>query len=106
MEISPGYQFRRETIMAIGFLIEFPDMSSEQSATILEELGMNGTPPPGQILHVEEPMEGGGTWVVDVWESDEVFQRLIQERLAPIMQRLGVQPPHPAAVWPVTAVLK
>src|SRR4051812_41809601 len=96
----------KEPTMAIGFLIEFPDMSSEQAATVLEELGVNGTPPPGQVLHVEGPMEGGGTRVVDVWESQEVFERFIQERLAPIMQRLGVQPPQPTAVWPITAVLK
>ena len=92
--------------MAIAFLIELSDMSSEQAATVLEELGVNGKPPPGQVLHVEGPMAGGGTRVVDVWESPEVFERFIQERLAPIMQRLGIAPPTPKAVWPVTAVLK
>lgn len=81
-------------------------MSSAQAATVLEELDLGGKPPAGQVLHVEGPMEGGGTRVMDVWESQEAFEGFIHERLAPIMQRLGVTPPTPTVVWPVLAVLK
>lgn len=95
--------------MATAYLIEIPDMNQEQSAAVLRELGLSTTPPPGQILHIEGPMEGGGTRVVDVWESQEVFDAFIRDRLVPAFQKAGVSLPatfQPTAVWPVTAVLK
>jgi hypothetical protein len=92
--------------MAIAFLFELGELSTEQAATVLRELDLGGKPAPGQVLHVEGPMEGGGTRVVDVWESEAAFQSFAQEKLVPIMQRLGVQVPGPRAVWPVTAVIK
>ena len=92
--------------MAIALLFELAELSSEQAAAVLRELDLGGKPAPGQLLHVEGPMEGGGTRVVDVWESEAAFQAFAQEKLGPIMQRLGVQAPGPRAVWPVTAVLK
>jgi hypothetical protein len=95
--------------MATAYVIEIPGMTPEQSAAVLRELGLRDTPPAGQILHVEGPMEGGGTRVVDVWESQEVFDAFIREHLMPAFQRAGVtgaEHLQPKAVWPVTAVLK
>ena len=95
--------------MALAFLIEIPMMDDDQAAAVLRELGLSSTPPAGQILHVEGPMDGGGMRVVDVWESQEVFQTFLQEQLGPAFQRAGVQMPadfQPKAVWPVTAILK
>ena len=92
--------------MATAFLIELPDMSSDQAAAVLQALDLGGKPPAGQVLHLEGPMEGGGTRVVDVWESPEALETFIRERLGPIMLDLGVQPPQPTLTWPVLAVLK
>ena len=47
--------------MATTYVIEIPGMNQEQSAAVLRELGLTNTPPTGQILHIEGPMEGGGT---------------------------------------------
>lgn len=95
--------------MATAYIIEIPGMSSEQSAAVLRELGLSSTPPAGQILHIEGPMEGGGTRVVDVWESQEVFDAFIRDRLQPAFQKAGVTMPadlRPTAAWPVSAILK
>jgi hypothetical protein len=95
--------------MAIAYIIEIPGMNQEQSAAVLRELGLTNTPPSGQILHIEGPMEGGGTRVVDVWESQEVFDAFIRDRLQPAFERAGVSMPpdlRPTAAWPVTAILK
>jgi hypothetical protein len=95
--------------MATAYLIEIPGMNQEQSAAVLRELGLTNTPPPGQILHIEGPMEGGGTRVVDVWESQEVFDAFIRDRLQPAFAKAGVtwSPDlRPTAVWPVSAILK
>ncbi len=94
--------------MAIGYVIEVPGMTQEQGAAVLRELGLKDTPPPGQVLHIEGPMDGG-LRVVDVWESQEAFDAFIRERLAPAFQRVGLPVPdrlEPVATWPVTAVLK
>jgi hypothetical protein len=95
--------------MATAYLIELPGMNQEQSAAVLRELGLTNTPPPGQILHIEGPMEGGGTRVVDVWESPDVFEAFIRDRLQPAFAKAGVTWPadlQPTAVWPVSATLK
>jgi hypothetical protein len=95
--------------MAIAFLIEIPGMTPEHGAAVLRELGLQDRPPAGQILHIEGPMEGGGMRIVDVWESQEVFQAFVQERLAAAFERAGLTLPadmQPTAAWPVTAVLK
>ncbi|HET8628723.1 MAG TPA: hypothetical protein VFL91_14980 [Thermomicrobiales bacterium] len=91
--------------MAIAFLFELPDMSPEQSAAIIREMDLGGKPPAGQILHIEGPMEGGGTRGVDVWESREALEEFVRERLGPIAQRMGIALPEPT-VWPVTPILK
>jgi hypothetical protein len=43
--------------MATAYIIELPGMTSEQSAAVLRNLGLSSTPPAGQILHLEGPME-------------------------------------------------
>jgi hypothetical protein len=95
--------------MATAYVIEIPGMNQEQSAAVLRELGLTNTPPAGQILHIEGPMEGGGTRVVDVWESQEAFDAFIRDRLQPAFAKAGVTWPsdlRPTAVWPVSAILK
>jgi hypothetical protein len=95
--------------MALAFLIEIPNMTPEQGAVVLRELGLKDRPPSGQILHIEGPAEDGIYRVVDVWESAEVFQTFVQEQLGPAFARAGLTLPadmQPKAVWPVTAILK
>jgi hypothetical protein len=91
--------------MAIAFVFELPGLSAEQAAAIIRELDLGGKPPAGQILHVEGPMEGGGTRGMDVWESREALEDFVQTRLGPLMQRMGIIPPPPT-IWPVTTILK
>lgn len=45
--------------MALAFLIEIPDMTTEQGAAVLREIGLTDRPAAGQVLHIEGPMEGG-----------------------------------------------
>jgi hypothetical protein len=95
--------------MALAFLIEIAGMTAEQGAAVLRELGLQNRPPAGQVLHIEGPMDGGGLRIVDVWDSQEVFQTFVQEQLAPAFGRAGVAFPadlQPKAVWPATAILK
>ena len=93
--------------MAVAFLIEIPDFTPEQSAAVLQELGLDKNPAVGQVFHLEGPMEGGGMRIVDVWDSPEAFQAFAQERLAVAFQKAGITFPadmQPNAVWPVTEI--
>ena len=70
-------------------------MSPEQAEQVLQELDLNGRSPEGQIFHAEGALEGGGTWVMDGWESEQVLGAFIEGKLLPIMARLGVAAPQP-----------
>ena len=93
--------------MAVAFLIEIPGFTPEQSAAVLQALGLDKNPAAGQVMHLEGPMDGGMR-VVDVWESEEAFQAFVRDRLAAAFEKGGTTFPadmHPKAVWPVTGIL-
>ena len=90
--------------MALMFLFEFPGGRQEQFDQVLEKLQLGGKSPPGQIFHVEGPMEGG--WrVVDVWESQEAIDKFFQGKLGQALQEAGITAPQPQ-IWPVHLILK
>jgi hypothetical protein len=91
--------------MAIAFLLEFPEGTQGQYDAMIQELNLGGKVAPGGVFHVAGPMEGGGWRVVDVWESQEVFDTFLHEKLGPAMQNAGVQPPQVKA-WPVHNTLR
>jgi hypothetical protein len=77
--------------MAIGLLFEIPGMTQEQYDTALAASGFEATLPPGQLVHMAGPIDGG--WrVIDLWESRADFDRFAAETLAPAM---GGQAPVP-----------
>jgi hypothetical protein len=53
-------------------------------------LNLGGKPPQGQIFHAEGPMEGGGTRVVDVWESQEALDAFLRDHVGPIFRRRNI----------------
>jgi hypothetical protein len=95
--------------MAVAFLMEIPNFTPEQSVVVMQALGLDTNPPVGQLFHLEGPMEGGGMRIVDVWESAEVFQAFVHDRLGAAFAQAGVSLPadmQPTAVWPVTGMMK
>jgi hypothetical protein len=90
--------------MAIGIVIEIPGGTKAQYDAVMQKLQLNGRLPTGGLYHVAGPMEGG--WrVVDVWESEEAFQRFFQTKLGHAIKEAGVPPFHPK-VFPVHNSLK
>jgi hypothetical protein len=90
--------------LAIAMLLEFPGATKEQYNKVIEILQLGGKTGKGGIFHVAGPMEGG--WrVVDVWESQEAFDKFLKEKLANAMQQAGIKPPQPK-VWPVHNILR
>jgi hypothetical protein len=91
-------------IMALTVLYQIPGLTQDQYDQIIETLQAGGITAQGRIYHVAGPMEGG--WqVLDVFESQEAFERFIGGGLGPVMQRLGIAPP-PMTFSPVHNMLR
>jgi hypothetical protein len=50
--------------------------------------GLRDPPPPGLILHLAGPTDEGFR-IIDIWETEEAFNRLRSERLEPAIAALG-----------------
>lgn len=85
--------------MAIAILMEFADVEPGKYDAVVADLNLGGKAAPGGIFHVAGPIEGG--WrIVDVWDSQEVFDAFMRDRLAALLQKHGVPQPR-VSVWPV-----
>jgi hypothetical protein len=82
---------------------EMPGVTAETAARVEVEVGE--APVAGLIAHVSGPTTGG--WrIIDVWESEDDFNRFQAERLNPALQvaRRGVASPgRPFASLSVTS---
>ncbi|MEO8899249.1 MAG: hypothetical protein ABI352_09685 [Candidatus Dormibacter sp.] len=70
--------------------------------------GLGPTPPEGLIVHLAIERQEGGLRYLDVWESEEHWERFAAERLHPVvhpvlMELIGAQPPEPPRT-PLSAV--
>jgi hypothetical protein len=65
--------------------------------------GLEANPPEGGLFHVAGPMPGG--WrVVDIWESEEAFERFAGERPIPAVQQVGVPDMPNPEFYPIEGV--
>ncbi len=85
--------------MAIAVLFEVPGATQEQYDEVVQKLEDAGEGmPAGRLYHVAGPTEHG--WrVVDVWDSQEQFERFGQT-LMPLAKESGL-PEFEPAFWPV-----
>lgn len=88
--------------MAVGLLIEIPGGTQQQYDAVMDRLDLarpDAIWPEGILCHVAGPMEGG--WrVVDVWQSQEHFDRFFREKLEQAIREVGV-PPFQPKTFPV-----
>jgi hypothetical protein len=85
--------------MAVGLVFQFSSGGQAEYDAVMTNLGL-GSPnveqtqpwPDGIISHVAGATDGG--WcVVDVWQSQEHFDRFFAERLGPALEAVGNLPP-------------
>ena len=82
--------------MAVAILSEVPEGTVEMYEAVMEKLGGKGTLAPGHLVHVVGKRAEGGLRVLDVWESNEDFERFDEERLHPAVREVTggrVSPP-------------
>lgn len=96
--------------MAVAVVFEFPGMTQAQyEASAVKVTGGRGAvtslsdwPVPGIVSHTAAPTPDG--WlVVDVWESEEAFERFA-EFIVPTLEELGVPDAQPR-IFPVHTVV-
>jgi hypothetical protein len=77
--------------MATIVYVSVPEGTAQQYDQVLGEVGVQkGSLPPGQLVRVASPAEGG--WrVTAVWESQEAFDAF-RGRLAAAFDKAGVRP--------------
>jgi hypothetical protein len=87
--------------MAVCLVMEFDGIGEAEYESVLQKIDMvHGKIPAaavGGVAHVAGPRDGGGWMVVDVWESQNHFDRFLQEHLAPAMATSGVPEPKVSA---------
>jgi hypothetical protein len=74
--------------MAVCLIFEQPGMTEAQYDQVRNEAAGDG-PPPGGLHHIAGPTDNGW-YVIELWESQEHFQRFLDQRLSAALQRAGI----------------
>ena len=77
-------------MMATGMLMEMDTMTDRQYDRVNEVLDIRNDPPKGLIFHTAGPTNAGGWRVFDIWESKELFDQFLNQRLQPALNQVGV----------------
>ena len=80
--------------MAVGYEMRFESATLEQYDEILELMGLSESVAhvDGAIFHWVAKTDDG-LIVVDVWESNEHFNRFAEEQIGPYSQQVGIPNP-------------
>lgn len=88
--------------MPVGFTLSFAGVSQHQYEGVMSpgslDLSSPGNTTPGEkwpegiVSHYAGPSDAGWT-VVDIWESDEAFDKFKAERLGAAMEKNGLPEP-------------
>lgn len=77
--------------MAIGVLTEYPGVTREQYERLSDAMGL-GDMPAGELIHVCGPTNDG--WrIVEVWESEDAYERFVTEIIVPAAQAVAFPAP-------------
>jgi hypothetical protein len=90
--------------MAIVMTMDFP-ATTAQYDKVNERIGIAEKPPEGLIVHASGVTQGGMR-TVDVWESEEAFNKFQQERLGPAVAEVLGGPPADAGERPGPEILE
>ncbi len=81
--------------MAVGYVMHFEGATLEQYDRVIELMGYEHggvTRDNGGVFHWVAKTDDG-IIVVDVWESDEQFQRFADEQIGPFTREAGIPAP-------------
>ncbi|MDX3452197.1 hypothetical protein PV396_09640 [Streptomyces sp. ME02-8801-2C] len=76
--------------MSVVMSLSWAGVSPEQYDTVRETVGWEEVAPAGAEVHVAW-FDVQGLHVIDVWESEEAFQTFFAQRLAPAIEKAGIE---------------
>jgi hypothetical protein len=79
--------------MATVMVMKWPSISRDDYERAREAVNWEGDTPEGAIFHVSWFEDG--LRVIDVWDSEDDFNRFANERLMPKLQELGIGSDQP-----------
>jgi hypothetical protein len=89
--------------MAIMMRMDWPDATAEQYDELRQVVDWEQDKADGGLFHVAA-FDESGAHITDVWESAEQFQRFVDERLMPGVQKVGIAGQPEVTVLPAHAV--
>ena len=75
--------------MAVAMVMKWAGVTPDQYEEARSRVGWETTHPEGAIFHVAR-FVGGDLHVLDVWESEEDFDRFATDRLIPVTTEIGI----------------
>ena len=75
--------------MAVAVFMHFPGLTRESYDRLMRDLGLDASPPAGEILHVAAQASEGIN-VCDLWQTKEAAESFVQQRLRPALLARGV----------------
>jgi hypothetical protein len=76
--------------MSTVMLMHWPEATKEQYEQARREVGWETNVPKGAQFHVSW-LANDGLHVLDLWDSQTDFERFMNERLRPAVQRIGIK---------------
>lgn len=76
------------------------DISKPEYEALRKEIDWEGLQPPGLIIHAASFDDLERIHIADVWESADLMNAFVGQRLLPAFEQLGITPPQ-VAVYPV-----
>jgi hypothetical protein len=80
--------------MAVAFIMDF-NGTLDQYDDVIEKMELGGKTPSGGVFHWVAPTDDGFR-VVDVWDSEEEFQKFSEEKIGPLTAEAGLEQPQVA----------
>jgi hypothetical protein len=75
--------------MPTVMLMEWSGMTADQYNQVMRTLDLDKNPPQGGIFHVAS-FNAGTLFVMDIWESQQAFERFQKDRLNAAVQKAGI----------------
>lgn len=89
--------------MATVMTMHWPEVTREQYERARQEVNWEGDVPDGAKFHVAWFAEDGFR-VLDLWDSPASFDRFVQQRLMPGVQKIGIEGEPRVSLSEATAI--
>ena len=86
--------------MSTVMLMEWAGITQDQYNQVMRTLDLDKNPPAGAIFHVAG-FKAGTLHVLDVWDSQQAFEKFQKDRLTAAVQKTGITSQPKVQFYPV-----